>query len=188
MLKSLILSLFICTFSGIVAQSDWKSKPYVLVNDTNYIQVKHPVFIMDSTLYIRTKTGREVLTFPTKDINYISKRCFYQRLTEGQKNRLSNSLGANAYFSGTLFSVGVIFLGVGINEYIWYSQNSYWAEFYSPANLIAGVSIIIPAALLIRSMILKKLRNRMIIESKGIRLTQLSGQGVPLELAFVSYS
>jgi len=180
MLKSLILSLFICTFSGIVAQSDWKSKPYVLVNDTNYIQVKHPVFIMDSTLYIRTKTGREVLTFPTKDINYISKRCFYQRLTEGQKNRLSNSLGANAYFSGSLFTVGAIITGIGITEV--------FPTYYGSEILITGLSIVIPTALLIRSMILKKLRNRMIIESKGIRLTQLSGRGVPLELAFVSYS
>lgn len=179
-MKVLGILVFLCCFHVINAQSDWHFKPYVIVNDTMNIRVKHPVFIMDSTLYIRTKEGNEVLTFPTKDINYISKRCFYQRLTEGQKNRLSNSIGTNAYFSGSIFVTGAIFTEIGIEDLKWALKSPLNMKYYAPTNLVVGFSLMIPTALLIRSMIIKKLRTRMIIESKGIRLTQNIGNENPM--------
>ena len=115
-MKVLGILVFLCCFHVINAQSDWHYKPYVIVNDTMNIRVKHPVFIMDSTLYIRSKEGKQVMTFPSKDVNYISKRCFYDRLGEGQKNRLANSSGTSAYIAGTLLFTGSIFLGIGIDD------------------------------------------------------------------------
>jgi|GEM_PF-1674901 len=171
--------LFIFFLSGVKAQSDWRYKPYVIVNDTMIIQVKHPVFIMDSTLYIRSKEGKHVMTFPSKDVNYISKRCFYDRLGEGQKNRLANSSGTSAYIAGTLLFTGSIFLGIGIDDLLYYLQTPGAQSFYG-SSLFTGFIMVVPAALMIRSMIIKKLRTRMIIESKGIRLTQNIGNENPM--------
>lgn len=168
-MKALLILFFLLLSTDFSAQSDWRYKPYVIVNDTNFINVKHPVFIMDSTLYIRSKETGEVLTFPTRDINYISKRCFYQRLGQGRQNRLSNSIATNGYFTGSILLTGSIFLWIGIDDLIYFVSNP-WAQSFYSRNLIAGFLFVIPAVLLIRSMILKKMRTRMIIESKGIKL------------------
>jgi hypothetical protein len=169
-LKLLFFIVFLSNNGWVFSQSDWALKPYVIVNDSLYIEVKHPVFIMDSTLYVRTKDSNQVLTFPTKDINYISKRCFYHRLSEGQQNRLSNSINTNAYLSSCMVITGSVFSVMGIEELIYFLKNPGVQTYYG-TYLITGLTFIVPATLLIRSMVLKKLRTRMILESKGLRFS-----------------
>ena len=79
-MKTIFFSLFFCITTVCSSQSDWTIKPYVIVNDTVYEDLKLPVFIMSSVLYIRNAQG-VVMTFPSKDVNYISQRCFYDRIT-----------------------------------------------------------------------------------------------------------
>jgi hypothetical protein len=151
-----ILSLSIsgCAFS----QSDWLFKPYVVVNDTLYENVKHPVFIMDSVLYIRTAEG-VVMTFPSRDVNYISKRCLYDRITPREKNRLSRSVA-----TGSILSLAGIFGGT-ISIVIDLQELSY----ASAGSFLFAVALIIPSSFVIYHFIQRKRQTKMIIESKGLR-------------------
>ena len=159
--------LFFCSFfyfSLSFAQSDWLNKPYVIINDTSFFQVKHPVFIMDSTLYIRTVDGT-VLTFPSRDVNYISKRCFYQRINTSGKNQLSKSGSTLAYLSTASFVIGSSMIWSEISNF--FIHPSYYA---SVTNLVVGaVVFVVPSILMIRNLILRKMRTKMILESKGLK-------------------
>jgi len=163
-----VLSLSISGFA--FSQSDWTIKPYVVVNDSLYENVKHPVFIMDSILYIRTAEG-VVLTFPSRDVNYISKRCIYDRITPQEKNRLSRSVATGSYLSIAGISGGIALIVNNLNELAYINANSYYYYYYSysPAGLIFGVACIIPSSIAIYHFIQRKRQMKMIIESKGLR-------------------
>ncbi len=157
------LSISGCAFS----QSDWIMKPYVVVNDSLYENVKHPVFIMDSTLYIRTAEG-VVLTFPSRDVNYISKRCIYDRITPQEQNRLSRSVATGSYLSIAGISGGISLIVNNLNRLAYFKTNPYYYS-YSPVGLIFGVACIIPSSIAIYHFIQRKRQMKMIIESKGLR-------------------
>jgi hypothetical protein len=161
-----VLSLSISGFA--FSQSDWTIKPYVVVNDFLYENVKHPVFIMDSTLYIRTAEG-VVLTFPSRDVNYISKRCMYDRITPQEQNRLSRSVATGSYLSIAGISGGITLIVNNLNKLAYMKANSYYYYSYSPAGLIVGVACIIPSSIAIFHFIQRKRQMKMIIESKGLR-------------------
>ncbi len=158
------LSISGCAFS----QSDWIMKPYVVVNDSLYENVKHPVFIMDSTLYIRTAEG-VVLTFPSRDVNYISKRCIYDRITPQEQNRLSRSVATGSYLSIAGISGGIALIVNNLNQLAYLKANSYYYYAYSPVGLIFGVACIIPSSIAIYHFIQRKRQMKMIVESKGLR-------------------
>jgi hypothetical protein len=174
-MKSILVFLSFLFVTVLHAQADLSSKPHVIVNDTLTIVVKHPVFIVDSTLYVRSAETNKVLTFSTKDVNFISENCFYHRLSEGQKNHLTKSNAAKAFVTVVLLSSSVVFTSIGIVYLELASIFQVVKYFYTPIFLIAGVGCAIPAALLIRSMIIHKRMSRMYKESKGIRLTQSPG-------------
>ncbi|MEI8117408.1 MAG: hypothetical protein WCH03_07700 [Flavobacteriia bacterium] len=160
-----VLSLSISGFA--FSQFDWTIKPYVVVNDSLYENVKHPVFIMDSTLYIRTAEG-VVLTFPSRDVNYISKRCIYDRITPQEQNRLSRSVATGSYLSLAGISGGIALIVNNLNKLAYINANPYY-YYYSPAGLIFGVAYIIPSSIAIYHFIQRKRQMKMIIESKGLR-------------------
>ena len=159
-----ILSLSIsgCAFS----QSDWLFKPYVVVNDTLYENVKHPVFIMDSVLYIRTAEG-VVMTFPSRDVNYISKRCLYDRITPREKNRLSRSVATGSILSLAGILGGTVLIVNNLEQLTYATTTSFYS--YSPVALFFGVGFIIPSTIAIYNYIQRKRQTKMIIESKGLR-------------------
>lgn len=165
-----ILIMFSLSISGCAfSQSDWILKPYVVVNDSLYENVKHPVFIMDSTLYIRTAEG-VVLTFPSRDVNYISKRCIYDRITPQEQNRLSRSVATGSYLSIAGISGGIALIVNNLNQLAYFKANSYYYYYaYSPVGLIFGVACIIPSSIAIYHFIQRKRQMKMIIESKGLR-------------------
>ena len=158
----LSLSMSGCAFS----QSDWLFKPYVVVNDTLYENVKHPVFIMDSVLYIRTAEG-VVMTFPSRDVNYISKRCFYDRITPQEKNRLSRSVATGSLLSLAGILGGTVLIVNNLEQLTYATTTSFYS--YSPVALFFGVGFIIPSTIAIYNYIQRKRQTKMIIESKGLR-------------------
>lgn len=166
-MKLLITALFISILHSFSAQSDWRFKPYVVVNDTFYENLKHPVFIMDSVLYIRTAEG-VVLTFPSRDVNYISKRCFYDRVTPKEKNRLSRSIATSSYLSGIAFVGGILLLRENIISYQFYAKHSI-LYYYSPLGAIFGVGFVVPSVIAMYHLIQRKRQTKMILESKGLR-------------------
>lgn len=166
-MKLLIIVLFLAITNAISAQSDWQYKPYVVVNDTLYENLKHPVFIMDSVLYIRTAEG-VVMTFPSRDVNYISKRCFYDRITPQEKNRLSRSIATGSYLSVASFVGGFLLVRKNIISYQYYAKNL-MLNYYSPLGSIFGVAFIVPSVIATYNFIQRKRQTKMILESKGIR-------------------
>ena len=154
LLFMLSLSMSGCAFS----QSDWLIKPYVVVNDTLYENVKHPVFIMDSVLYIRTAEG-VVMTFPSRDVNYISKRCLYDRITPREKNRLSRSVATGSILSLAGILGGTISIVIDLQE----------LSYASAGSFLFAVALIIPSSFVIYHFIQRKRQTKMIIESKGLR-------------------
>lgn len=162
LLFMLSLSMSGCAFS----QSDWLIKPYVVVNDTLYENVKHPVFIMDSVLYIRTAEG-VVMTFPSRDVNYISKRCFYDRITPREKNRLSRSVATGSILSLAGILGGTVLIVNNLEQLTYATTTSFYS--YSPVALFFGVGFIIPSTIAIYNYIQRKRQTKMIIESKGLR-------------------
>ncbi len=165
--KLLLTILFFSFIETSSAQSDWRIKPYVVVNDSLYENVKHPVFIMDSTLYIRTAEG-VVLTFPSRDVNYISKRCIYDRITPQEQNRLSRSVATGSYLSIAGISGGIALIVNNLNRLAYLKASPYY-YYYSPTGLIFGVACIIPSSIAIYHFIQRKRQMKMIIESKGLR-------------------
>lgn len=162
LLLTFSLSISGCAFS----QSDWIIKPYVVVNDSLYEDVKHPVFVMDSVLYIRTAEG-VVMTFPSRDVNYISKRCFYDRITPPEQNRLSRSVATGSVLSFVGFYGGTVLIVTNLEKLSIAAANSFYS--YSPVGLIFGVGLIISPAIAIYHYIQRKRQTKMIIESKGLR-------------------
>lgn len=162
LLLTFSLSISGCAFS----QSDWINKPYVVVKDSLYENVKHPVFIMDSVLYIRTAEG-VVMTFPSRDVNYISKRCFYDRITPKEKNRLSRSVATGSVLSFVGFYGGTVLIVTNLEKLSIAAANSF--NFYSPVGLIFGVGFIVPSSIAVYNFIQRKRQSKMIIESKGLR-------------------
>ncbi|MFZ9612869.1 MAG: hypothetical protein ACO29Q_06260 [Crocinitomicaceae bacterium] len=156
-----VVSYFL-TFQVLYAQSDWTFKPYVVVNDSMYENLKHPVFIMDSTLFIRTAEG-EVLTFPSSEVDYISKRCFYKRINESEKKYLSRSGNTLGFLSVGGLTIGGALIG-------W---TQYYLKYGSLTNAIFYVSentfFIGTSSIIIYKLILRKRVNRMILESKGLK-------------------
>jgi hypothetical protein len=161
------LLLLLCSIGGMGhAQSDWTVKPFVIVNDSVYENVYHPVFIMDSTLYFRTSEG-VVKTFPSRDVNYISKRCFYDRITPKEKNQLSRSITMTTMLglgslTGAIFAIR--------NNYLDYqSFIVHKVGTYSPGELFFGVGLMATSAVIIYRNIHRKRITKMIIESKGFK-------------------
>lgn len=154
-----VVSYFL-TFQVLYAQSDWTFKPYVVVNDSMYENVKHPVFIMDSTLFIRTAEG-EVLTFPSSEVDYISKRCFYKRINESEKKYLSRSGNTLGFLSLGSFTIGTVILVMDVK----YSNSTGIAN----STMLGSALFIVPSAIIIYKLILRKRVNRMILESKGLK-------------------
>jgi hypothetical protein len=170
-MKTLLFMLSLSISGFAFSQSDWTIKPYVVVNDFLYENVKHPVFIMDSTLYIRTAEG-VVLTFPSRDVNYISKRCIYDRITPQEENRLSRSVATGSYLSIAGISGGITLIVNNLNKLAYMKADPYYYLIYSPyspAGLIFGVACIIPSSIAIYHFIQRKRQMKMIIESKGLR-------------------
>ncbi|MEY4659614.1 MAG: hypothetical protein RJB36_1380 [Bacteroidota bacterium] len=157
-----VVSYFL-TFQVLYAQSDWTFKPYVVVNDSMYENLKHPVFIMDSTLFIRTAEG-EVLTFPSSEVDYISKRCFYKRIEEREKEHLSRSGNTLVYFSLVSLPIGTYLTQTSISYWKYYGTTKSLTKF-----LTGTVIFIIPATITLHQLILHKRVNRMILESKGLK-------------------
>lgn len=170
LMKLLIIVLFLSIMDSISAQSDWGYKPYVVVNDTLYENLKHPVFIMDSVLYIRTAEGN-VLTFPSRDVDYISKRCFYDRITPQEKNRLSRSVATGYYLNAVSFIGGSLLVRENIIAYQYYAKNL-MLNYYSPLGAIFGVGFIVPSVIATYNFIQRRRQTKMIIESKGIRFVK----------------
>ena len=162
LLFMLSLSMSGCAFS----QSDWLIKPYVVVNDTLYENVKLPVFIMDSVLYIRTAEG-VVMTFPSRDVNYISKRCFYDRITPQEKNRLSRSVATGSILSLAGIFGGTVLIINNLEQLTYATTSSFYS--YSPVGLFFGVGFIIPSTIAVYNYVQRKRQTKMIIESKGLR-------------------
>lgn len=154
-----VVSYFL-TFQVLYAQSDWTFKPYVVVNDSMYENVKHPVFIMDSTLFIRTAEG-EVLTFPSSEVDYISKRCFYKRINESEKKYLSRSGNTLGFLSLGSFAIGTVIFVMDVK----YSNSTGIAN----STMFGSALFIVPSAIIIYKLILRKRVNRMILESKGLK-------------------
>lgn len=167
-MKTLLFMLSLSISGFAFSQSDWIIKPYVVVNDSLYENVKHPVFIMDSILYIRTAEG-VVLTFPSRDVNYISKRCIYDRITPQEQNRLSRSVATGSYLSIAGISGGIALIVNNLNKLAYINANPYYYSPYSPVGLIFGVACIIPSSIAIYHFIQRKRQMKMIIESKGLR-------------------
>lgn len=165
--KLLLTILFFSIIQTSFAQSDWKFKPYVVVNDTIYENLKLPVFIMDSVLYIRTQEG-VVKTFPSYKVDYISKRCFYDRITPLEKNRLSRSIATGTYVSVASIAGGIAAIYSNYQTYLYYSKNMF-LQYYSPAGLIFGVALIVPSTIAIYNYIQRKRQTKMILEAKGLR-------------------
>ena len=164
----LLLTIFFFSFiETSSAQSDWRIKPYVVVNDSLYENVKHPVFIMDSVLYIRTQEG-EVKTFPSYEVDYISKRCFYDRITPMEKNRLSRSIATGSYLSVAAIIGGIAAIYYDYQTYLYYSKNMN-LQYYSAGGLICGVALIVPSTIAIYHFIQRKRQTKMILEAKGLR-------------------
>lgn len=166
-MKTFFFSLFISITAVCSAQSDWQFKPYVIVNDTLYEHLKLPVFIMDSVLYIRNSEG-VVMTFPSRDVNYISKRCFYDRITRQEKNRLSRSIATGTYVSVASIAGGIVSI---YKNYQWYQYYSNYSilQYYSLARLIFGAALIVPSTIAIYNYIQRKRQTKMILEAKGLR-------------------
>ena len=164
LLLTIIFFSFIKTSS---AQSDWRIKPYVVVNDSLYENVKHPVFIMDSVLYIRTQEG-EVKTFPSYEVDYISKRCFYDYITPMEKNRLSRSIATGSYLSVAAITGGIAAIYYDYQTYLYYSKNMN-LQYYSAGGLVCGVALIVPSTIAIYHFIQRKRQTKMILEAKGLR-------------------
>lgn len=156
------LSISGCAFS----QSDWKFKPYVVVNDTVYENLKLPVFIMDSVLYIRTQEG-VVMTFPSYEVNYISKRCFYDRITPQEQNRLSRSVATGSIISLAGIFGGTVLIVNNLEQLAYATTSSFYS--YSPAGLFFGVGFVVPSAIAIYNYIQRKRQTKMILEAKGLR-------------------
>jgi hypothetical protein len=167
-MKTFFVSLFLSIATVCSSQSDWTIKPYVVVNDTVYEHLKLPVFIMDSVLYIRNSEG-VVMTFPSWDVNYISKRCFYDRITEKEKNRLSRSVATGSYLSVATIAGGIAAIYDNYQAYLYYSKNMI-LQYYSAGGLVFGVALIVPSTVAIYNFIQRKRQTKMIIESKGLRL------------------
>jgi hypothetical protein len=163
-MKFCLTILFLLSIRVSFAQSDWQFKPYVVVNDTIYEDLKLPVFIMDSTLFIRNSEG-QVLTFPSSNVDYISKRCFYKRITKSNRKYLAKSGNTLGYLSFVQFMGGTAIVGNEIVE-IWI-EHSYYG---SPVALMSGVTFfIVPSVIIVHKLMLRKKMNRMIIESKGMK-------------------
>lgn len=173
-MKTFIYFLCFFTYGTAFSQSDWLNKPYVIVNDTSYIWVKHPVFIMDSTLYIRTLEGT-VLTFPSRDVNYISKRCMYDRITLEEKNRLGKSVATASYLSAASIVGGLALIRSNYISYQYYLANLS-LQYYSPLGMIFGVGFIVPSSIAIYHFIQRKRQSKMILESKGLRFIHAKDQ------------
>lgn len=163
-MKCYLTILFLLSIRVSYTQSDWQFKPYVVVNDTIYEDLKLPVFIMDSTLFIRNSEG-QVLTFPSRNVDYISKRCFYKRITPFRIKHLSKSGNTLGALSFVQFMGGTAIVGNEIVE-IWI-EHSYYG---SPVALMSGVTFfIVPSVIIVHKLILRKRMNRMIMESKGLK-------------------
>jgi hypothetical protein len=156
-MKTILTFIFFFHLGFCSAQSDWTFKPYVIVNDTLYEDLKHPVFIMDSTLYIRTSNGT-VLTFPSREVDYISKRCFYKRIDDTKKSRLAKSGNTIGFISGF---TGLVVLERAISNYLIYQ-----VPYASPWGMV----LLVPTTLVLKSLITRKMIMKMIIESKGLRV------------------
>jgi hypothetical protein len=164
-----IFTFFFFFYVGLSsAQSDWLMKPYVFVNDTLYEDLKLPVFIMDSTLYIRTSNGT-VLTFPSRDVDYISKRCFYKRIGDAKKSKLAKSGNTIGYMSAY---TSFIVLRRVVRDYL--IHPIYYAN-------PTGLFLLIPTSLIIKSLITRKLIMKMIVESKGLRKIPRNEPSILLE-------
>jgi hypothetical protein len=159
-----VISLIICGFG--FSQSDWTIKPYVVVNDTLYENLKLPVFIMDSVLYIRNEQG-VVLTFPSRDVNYISKRCFYDRIKPQEQNRLSRSVATGTVLSIAGLITGSVLIVNNLERLVIFVANNNYA--YSPVGLVFGVAFIVPSSVAIFNYIQRKRQTKMILEAKGLR-------------------
>lgn len=163
-MKFCLTILFLLSIRVSFTQSDWQFKPYVVVNDTIYEDLKLPVFIMDSTLFIRNSEG-QVLTFPSRNVDYISKRCFYKRITKSNRKYLAKSGNSLGYFSAVSMFIGTVIVHNEIVE-IWIEQS----YFGSPVALMSGVTFfIVPSVIMVHKLILRKKMNRMIMESKGLK-------------------
>jgi hypothetical protein len=163
------LSFFFFFYIGFCsAQSDWLMKPYVFVNDTLYEDLKLPVFIMDSTLYIRTSNGT-VLTFPSRDVDYISKRCFYKKIGDAKKSRLAKSGNTIGYLSAF---TSIVVIRNAVKDYL--INPTYYAN-------PTGLFLLIPTSLIIKSLITRKLIMKMIVESKGLRKIPRNEPSILLE-------
>lgn len=165
--KLLLTILFFSIIQTSFAQSDWKFKPYVVVSDTMYENLQLPVFIMDSVLYIRTQDG-VVRTFPTHKVDYISKRCFYDRITPLEKNRLSRSIATGSYLSVIGIAGGITAIYNNYINYKYYAKN-FILQYYSPGGIIFGAAMIVPSTIAIYNYIQRKRQTKMILEAKGLR-------------------
>lgn len=166
-MKSTLFTLLMLFAGMLQAQSDWTFKPYVIVNDTLYENLKLPVFIMDSTLYIQTKEGK-VLTFPSRDVNYISKRCLYDRVTPKQKNRLSRSIATSTYFNSAVMVSGLALLRSSFIEIQYIIAHGGNQFIYTIVGVGFGLGLVISSAYTIYKFIQRKRETKMILISKGL--------------------
>jgi hypothetical protein len=162
-MKTRLIIFCLLSINVVFTQSDWQFKPYVVVNDTIYEDLKLPVFIMDSTLFIRNSEG-QVLTFPSRNVDYISKRCFYKRITKSKIKYLAKSGNTLGYFAVVNFSIGTGVVGYEVIEML--TDPAYVGS----SALFSGLTFcIVPSAIIIHKLMLRKKMNRMIIESKGLK-------------------
>ena len=135
----------------------------MVVNDIVNEDLKLPVFIIDSNLFIRNSEG-QVLTFSSRNVDYISKRCFYKWITQSNRKHLAKSGNSIGCFSHVHFSIETGVVGYEVIEML--TDPAYLGS----SALFSGPTFcIVPSAIIIHKMMLRKKMNRMIIESKDLR-------------------
>jgi hypothetical protein len=135
----------------------------VVVNDIVNEDLKLPVFIIDSTLFIRNSEG-QVLAFPSGNVDYIGKRWFYKWITKSNRKHLAKSGNSIGCFSHVNFSIETGVLDYEVIEML--TDPAYVGS----SALFSGVTLyIVLSAIIIHKLMLRKKMNLMNMESKGLK-------------------
>ena len=121
----------------------------VVVNDIINEDLKLPVFMMNAILFLSEFRRGKCWYLPKRNVDSMSKRCFYKRITKSKKKYLAKSRNSLGYFSSVSMIIGTEFDHNEIVE-IWMEQSF----FGSPVALMPGIrSFIVPFVIMLLKLI-----------------------------------
>jgi hypothetical protein len=156
MSKLIFCSFFFVSFFTF-GQSEWFQKPFIVLKDSSIIEVKRPVFIFGKEVICHNMQTVPI-SIPLAEVQHVSKTCFIQTLRKGQIDRLGNSNHGKRIFNISVVSFGSLsLLAVALEV--------------APKNNAIMAAICYSMAITNKIIMHKrKLRNRMIFESMGIKI------------------